>query len=94
MTAGKVIKSSILINRLKDDMIEQIRHKCTGLKQREIAKILGITQPRVSTLMNASKSESFSTETLLSYCYVLGVSVKVEIGGLVSLECNSDKVPE
>lgn len=79
MTAGKVLKSAIIINRFKDVMLAEIEKKCNGMKQREVAQLLGISQPRVSVLLNSDNADSFSTDTLLSYCYVLDINVSISV---------------
>lgn len=50
----------------------------SGLSQSEVAKKLGITQPKVSLLINGHLSE-FGTETLLHYLALLGCEVKIHI---------------
>lgn len=51
--------------------------KC-GLSQQEVAKKLGITQPKVSMLVTGRLSE-FSTDTLLHYLSVLGCEVQIRV---------------
>lgn len=50
----------------------------SGLSQREVAEKLGITQPKVSMLVNGRLSE-FRTETLLHYLSILGCEVKIHV---------------
>src|SRR5690606_39157860 len=51
--------------------------KC-GLSQQEVAKKLGITQPKVSMLVTGRLSE-FSTDSLLHYLSVLGCEVEIRV---------------
>lgn len=48
------------------------------LSQREVAKRLSISQPKVSMLVSGRLS-AFSTDTLLHYLSVLGCEVKIRI---------------
>jgi predicted XRE-type DNA-binding protein len=50
----------------------------SGLPQNEIAKKLGITQPKVSMLINGQLSQ-FSTDTLLHYLSILGCEVVIRV---------------
>lgn len=50
-----------------------------NLKQREIAKLLGIAQPDVSLLMNGHYSR-FTTDKLLDFLKRLDRSVTIQIG--------------
>ena len=52
--------------------------KDTGLKQREIAKLLGIAQPDVSHLMNGHFSR-FTTDKLLDFFKRLDKKVSIQI---------------
>lgn len=45
--------------------------EASGLSQREVAKKLGISQPKVSMLISGRLS-AFSTDTLLHYLSILG----------------------
>ncbi|MGH7827738.1 MAG: helix-turn-helix domain-containing protein [Candidatus Binatia bacterium] len=47
-----------------------------GLKQAEVAKILRITQPRVSDLLRG-RIDLFSTDALIDMCARLGVRVQL-----------------
>ena len=49
--------------------------KNSGLTQKQAAKKLGITQPKISLLISGNLS-SFSTDTLLRYLSILGCAVK------------------
>jgi predicted XRE-type DNA-binding protein len=48
----------------------------SGLLQHHVAKKLGITQPKVSALINGHLSE-FSADTLLHYLSILGCEVEI-----------------
>ncbi len=50
----------------------------SGLSQSEVAKKLGITQPKVSMLVNGRLSE-FGTDTLLHYLSILGCEVEIRV---------------
>lgn len=50
----------------------------SGLSQSEVAIKLGITQPKVSMLVNGRISE-FGTDTLLHYLFILGCEVKISV---------------
>lgn len=50
----------------------------SGLSQSEVAKKLGITQPKVSRLVNGRLSE-FGTDTLLHYLSILGCKVEIRV---------------
>lgn len=48
------------------------------LKQREVAEILDIKQPRVSDMQN-EKIEKFSLDTLVEYFALLGYQLEVQV---------------
>jgi predicted XRE-type DNA-binding protein len=50
----------------------------SGLSQKEVAKKLGITQPKVSMLVRGRLS-AFSTDTLLHYLSILGCEVEIQV---------------
>ncbi len=52
--------------------------KNSGLSQHEVAKRLGITQPKVSMLVGGRLS-AFSTDTLLQYLSILGCEVEIRV---------------
>jgi predicted XRE-type DNA-binding protein len=59
-----------------DLMIEiQRRLSSRGMKQREAAKVLGVTQPRVSDLLRG-RVDLFSTDALIDMLGRLGVEVR------------------
>ncbi|MCH9627258.1 MAG: hypothetical protein S4CHLAM2_08930 [Chlamydiales bacterium] len=52
--------------------------KASGLSQREVARKLGISQPKVSLLISGRLS-AFSTDTLLHYLSILGCDVQIRV---------------
>jgi predicted XRE-type DNA-binding protein len=73
---------------IRADLVIQIERvlKARGLKQTEAAKILHVTQPRVSDLLRG-RIELFSTDTLIDMLARLGVRVR-----LVARSTRSSKV--
>ena len=63
---------STLIMALKDHIAR------TGLSQSEAAKLLGVTQPRISDLMRG-KIDLFSIDTLISMLTRAGMRVELRI---------------
>lgn len=49
-----------------------------NLKQAQVAKILGITQPRVSALCQG-KIESFRLDALVDFAHKFGLNVKIDV---------------
>jgi predicted XRE-type DNA-binding protein len=66
-----LIRADLLI-RLQEEI------KRRGLKQSQAAKLLGITQPRVSDLVR-SRLHLFSTDALIDLLARLGVAVRVVV---------------
>jgi predicted XRE-type DNA-binding protein len=66
--------------KLRASMIREIRAKveAAGWTQNEAAKQLGITQPRVSDLLNGKLSK-FSLDALVNMLAVLGSDVKLKV---------------
>ncbi|MGL5626413.1 MAG: helix-turn-helix domain-containing protein [Candidatus Rhabdochlamydia sp.] len=52
--------------------------KNSGLSQKEVAEKLGITQPKVSMLVNGQLS-AFSTDVLIHYLSILGCEVQIKV---------------
>ena len=52
--------------------------KNSGLSQQEVAKKLGITQPKVSMLVGGRLS-AFSTDSLLHYLSILACEVEIRV---------------
>lgn len=57
--------------------VSNLIKKC-GLSQKEVAKKLGITQPKVSMLVSGKLSQ-FSADSLLHYLAILGCEVEIRI---------------
>lgn len=61
---------------LMSEVVSIIRK--SGLPQKEIAKILGISAPKVSALMTG-KINDFSNNTLVHYLTLLGCNVEIRV---------------
>jgi predicted XRE-type DNA-binding protein len=66
--------------RVRADLLIQIQQtlKARGLKQAEAAKLLDVTQPRVSDLVRG-RIDLFSVDSLIDMLARLGVRVKVVV---------------
>ncbi|HXQ23976.1 MAG TPA: helix-turn-helix transcriptional regulator [Candidatus Acidoferrales bacterium] len=66
--------------RVRADLLIQIQQtlKARGLKQAEAAKLLAVTQPRVSDLVRG-RIDLFSVDSLIDMLARLGVRVKVVV---------------
>ena len=66
--------------RVRADLLIQIQQtlKARGLKQAEAARLLGVTQPRVSDLVRG-RIDLFSVDSLIDMLARLGVRVKVVV---------------
>ena len=64
--------------RIRSDLLVQLQKaiKSQGLKQAEAAKLLEVTQPRVSDLMRG-RLDLFSVDTLIDMLARLGIRVRV-----------------
>jgi len=64
----------------RSDLMSEVVHliRKSGLSQKEIAGILGISTPKVSSLMTG-KINDFSNDTLLNYLTLLGCNVEIKI---------------
>ena len=64
--------------RIRSDLLIQLQRAITaqGLKQAEAAKVLGVTQPRVSDLMRG-RLDLFSGDTLIDLLARLGIRVRL-----------------
>ncbi len=64
--------------RIRSDLLIQIQKaiRSQGLKQTEAAKLLDVTQPRVSDLMRG-RLDLFSVDTLIDMLARLGIRVRV-----------------
>ena len=61
---------------LMSEVVSLIRS--SGMPQKEIAKILGVSAPKVSALMTG-KINDFSNETLMSYLALLGCDLEIRV---------------
>ena len=59
------------------DAVSTLIKNC-GLSQKEVAKKLRITQPKVSMLVSGQLS-AFSTDTLMHYLSLLGCEVQIKV---------------
>ena len=66
------------IYKLRSELIHVITRyiQANELKQREVAELLGISQPRVSTLVKGD-FESFRLDTLVGFAVKCGHSVSI-----------------
>lgn len=67
------------IYKLRSELMHVItRHiESSGLKQREVSGLLGISQPRVSTLMKGD-FESFRLDALVAFALRCGHTVSID----------------
>ncbi len=61
---------------LMSEVVSLIRN--SSLSQKEIARILGISAPKVSALMTG-KINDFSNDTLMNYLTLLGCNVEIKV---------------
>jgi predicted XRE-type DNA-binding protein len=66
--------------RVRADLLIQIQKalEARGLKQSEAAKLLGVTQPRVSDLVRG-RLDLFSVDSLIDLLAKLGIRVRVVV---------------
>lgn len=66
--------------KMKSDLLIEIERiiKQRGLTQTEAAKILKISQPRVSQLLNG-RIENFRLDALVGFATRLGLDVKIQV---------------
>jgi predicted XRE-type DNA-binding protein len=66
--------------KIRADLMIQVQERIAadGSRQADVAKILSITQPRVSDLIRG-RIDLFSTDTLIDMLARLGVSVRLEL---------------
>jgi predicted XRE-type DNA-binding protein len=64
--------------KIRSDLMIQLQKliAARGLRQAQVAKILGVTQPRVSDLLRG-RIDLFSTDTIIDMLARLGVRVKI-----------------
>ena len=65
---------------IRADLLIEVQKLITsrGLKQREVAKILGVSQPRVSDLLRG-RIDLFSTDVLIDMLVRLGARVRLTV---------------
>lgn len=65
---------------MKSDLTAQISHiiKTKKLTQTQVAKILGVTQPRISSLISGDL-DLFSIEKLMQFLQLLGQDIEIMI---------------
>lgn len=66
--------------RARSDLLSEIVHiiRNSKLPNKDFAAILGISQPKVSSLI-AGKINDFSTDTLMQYLTKLGCNVEIRV---------------
>jgi len=66
--------------RARSDLMSEVVSliRSSGLSQKEIAVILGVTAPKVSALMTG-KINDFSNDTLVNYLISLGCNVEIRV---------------
>ncbi len=66
--------------RTRSDLMSEVVHIIRGssLSQKEFAYILGISEPKISALMNG-KINDFSNDTLMNYLMLLGCNVEIKV---------------
>jgi predicted XRE-type DNA-binding protein len=64
--------------RVRSDLLIQLQKaiRARGLKQAQVAKLLDVTQPRVSDLMRG-RLDLFSVDTLIDMLARLGIRIRV-----------------
>ncbi|HSX11269.1 MAG TPA: helix-turn-helix transcriptional regulator [Chlamydiales bacterium] len=76
----------------RSDLLSEVNRLILNskLKQKEIAKILGITPPKVS-MLTTGKLSAFSTDTLMKYLTLLGCSIEIKVNSKSSFTRNTRK---
>jgi predicted XRE-type DNA-binding protein len=66
--------------RVKSELLIAVQASISkrGLRQKEVAAILGVSQPRVSDLLRGS-IERFSLDSLVEIAYKLGLEVELHV---------------
>lgn len=67
---------------VRSDLLSEINQliRSSKLKQKEVARLLGISAPKVSMLLNG-KLSAFSTDSLMKYLCLLGCSIQILVKG-------------
>lgn len=81
MGAIHSLEAALKAENMKYRLIQSISnvYKGKGLKQRDVADILGLSQPRVSNLVNCNLNANFSMESLIAYAIMLGIKVELSL---------------
>ena len=76
----------------RSDLLSEVNRliRSSKLAQKDIAKVLGISPPKVS-LLTTGKLSVFSTDTLMKYLTLLGCSIEIKLKSNVSLGRNIRK---
>ncbi len=66
--------------KIRSDLMSEVVNiiKKSGIPQKEIAVILGISAPKVSALMSG-KINDFSNDTLMNYLTSLGCNIEIKV---------------
>ena len=66
--------------KARSDLMSEVVHiiKESGLSQKDISLILGISEPKVSSLMHG-KINDFSSDTLMEYLAQIGCKVQIRV---------------
>ena len=66
--------------KIRSDLLSEVSAliRSSGLPQKEMAVILGISAPKVSAIMSG-KINDFSNETLMNYLILLGCNVEIKV---------------
>lgn len=66
--------------RARSDLMSEVVSiiRSSGLPQKKIAVILGISEPKVSALMSG-KINDFSNDTLMNYLTLLGCNIEIKV---------------
>lgn len=72
------------MTKFKLDLMQFIKSKIQGYTQADAAKILGVTQPRISNIQN-NKVQLFSVDMLLGMITKLGYecNMNIVLGGFI-----------
>lgn len=50
-----------------------------AITQRDVAKLVGVPQPKISNLMSDTAQKSFSSDKLMEFATKLGLDIKIEV---------------
>lgn len=79
--------------RLRSDLMIRVKDliRAKGRPQREIAQLLGVSQPRVSDLLRG-KITLFSLESLIAFARQLGAEVEIKVSDAAQFQGPSQQV--